>query len=118
MVQGQERISYRTLHRLLFEFPKNVDIDHIDGNKMNNSRANLRLCSHQKKRCTNSSGYTGVSFSKNAKKYDTYIHYNGEKKNLGLYTSAIDVAKVRDKAAIKYFGKYAKLNLPMDVIAV
>lgn len=85
---------------------------------MNNSRANLRLCSHQKKRCTNSSGYTGVSFSKSAKKYEAYIYYNGKKKNLGLYTSAIDVAKVRDKAVIKYFGKYAKLNLPMDVVAV
>lgn len=112
-----------TLHRLLFGFPESGDIDHIDGNKMNNRRENMRLCSHQqnmfnqKKRCTNSTGYTGVSFSKSAKKYEAYIHHNGKKKNLGLYRTAVEAAIARDKAALEYFGEYARLNLPMDVIA-
>lgn len=105
-----------TLHRYLYDFPIHCDIDHIDGNKMDNRRFNLRICSHQqntfnqKLRKTNTSGYYGVSKHKSANLYEAYIHYNGKKKYLGLYSTAEEAAVVRDNEAIRLFGEYAKLN--------
>ena len=112
-VDGHKTI---TLHRYLLGFPQNCDIDHIDGNKMNNRRSNLLICSHQqnsfnqKMRNTNTSGYYGVSQMKSCGRYEAYIHVDGKKKYLGLYKTAEEAAQVRDDAAIIYFGKFAKLN--------
>ncbi len=103
------------LHTFLLN-KSNFDIDHISGNKFDNRRCNLRLCTHQqntfnqKMRCTNTSGFYGVSFFKQVGKYESYINLNGKKIHLGLYDTALEAAKVRDKAAIKYFGPFARLN--------
>lgn len=107
-----------TLHRLIFGFPSNYDIDHINGNKMDNRRDNLRGCNHQQnmfnqnKRSTNTSGFLGVSLMKNCGKFEAYIHPNGKKIQLGLFISAEEAAVARDKAAVQYFGSYARLNFP------
>lgn len=120
-LEGQKTI---TLHRFLVTSPPEYDIDHISGDKMDNRRKNLRICSHQKNmfnqklRSTNSSGYTGVSFSKSAGKFEAYIHYCGKKINLGLFATAKEGAIARDKAALQYFGEFAKLNFPQDVVAI
>ncbi len=106
-----------TLHRLLLDFPVG-DVDHISGDKLDNRRTNLRICTHQqnmfnqKTRNTNTSGYTGVSFLRCAKKYEAYIHCDGKKHYLGLHASAEKAAQARDQAALKLFGEYAKLNSP------
>lgn len=58
------------LHRLLFSDAQEYEIDHINGDKLDNRRRNLRLCTHQqnafnqKRRRTNTSGYIGVSYRK------------------------------------------------------
>ncbi len=56
------------LHRVIMDAPKGVYIDHIDGNPLNNRRANLRLCSNQENNAhrngaykTSKSGMRGVS---------------------------------------------------------
>lgn len=106
------------LHRYLFDFPQSSTIDHIDRNKMNNRRSNLRFCSqhqnsfNQSLRKTNSTGYIGVSENKTTGRFEAYIHFSGKKKYLGLYSTAEEAAVVRDKEAIRLFGKFAKLNFP------
>ena len=58
------------LHRLLFPDVQEYEIDHINGDKLDNRRRNLRLCTHQqnafnqKRRRTNTSGYIGVSYAR------------------------------------------------------
>jgi hypothetical protein len=105
------------LHKLLIKADKGYDIDHISGDKLDNRRGNLRICSHQqncfnqKKRITNSSGYVGVCKKKGMNKYEAYINYNAKKIHLGLFENAEKAAVERDKAAIKYFGEFARLNV-------
>lgn len=104
------------LHKYLLHPPQGVDIDHISGDKLDNRKSNLRFCSHQqnmfnqKRRSTNSTGYSGVSYSKNAGKYEAYINRDGRKIHLGLFMSAEEAAIVRNNAAQKLYGEYARLN--------
>lgn len=95
---------------------KNKEIDHIDGNGLNNQIKNLRICSHAEnlKNLTiyknNTSQYKGVSWHKHSKKWYAYIRINGTLKSLGYFSNKIDAAKIYNTAAIKYFGEFAKLN--------
>ena len=104
------------LHRLLMRPDEGSDVDHISGDKLDNRRGNLRICSHQqnmfnqKMRCTNSSGYYGVSRSSKTGKFEAYLHIDGRKKYLGTYDSAEQAAVARDAAAVRFFGDYARLN--------
>lgn len=109
-----------TLHRLLLPDTAGMDVDHISGDKMDNRRRNLRVCTHQqnmfnqKRRCTNTSGYTGVSFMKNVGRYEAYLHHDGKKMRLGLYADVREAAKARDRVAAARFGEYARLNFPLQ----
>jgi hypothetical protein len=106
------------LHRFLLNPPTGFDVDHISNDKLDNRRCNLRVCTHQqnmfnqKKRCTNTSGYYGVSLLKSCGRYEAYINISGKKKYLGLYKTAEEAAEVRDREARRLYGKYAKLNFP------
>ena len=68
------------LHRLLFPDAQEYEIDHINGDKLDNRRRNLRLCTHQqnafnqKRRRTNTSGYIGVSYARGRGCFEAYIH--------------------------------------------
>lgn len=108
------------LHRVLLDFPDGYDVDHISGDKLDNRRANLRVCTHQENMCnqkmrnTNTSGYMGVSYLRCAGKYEAYVHCDGKKHYLGLFASPREAAIARDKAAHTLFGQYARLNLPLE----
>lgn len=58
----------------------------------------------QKKRNTNTSGKTGVSFNKNSGKWEAYISVNRKKVNLGSHEKFEDAAKAREEAELKYYG--------------
>jgi hypothetical protein len=104
--------TYRA-HRLAYLymkgfFPKNIDIDHIDRNKLNNSWHNLRLVSRQ---CNsrnahisskNTSGVTGVCYNNKYKKWLSHIKISGKLLNIGLYSNFYDAVKGRWDAEVKY----------------
>lgn len=74
-----------TAHKLVITAPRGMDIDHISGDKMDNRRQNLRVCTHQQnsfngiKRRTNTSRFIGVSYMKSYGRYEAYVHHNGHK---------------------------------------
>lgn len=109
------------LHRLLLTPDAGFDVDHISGDKMDNRRSNLRVCTHQqnmfnqKLRNTNTSGYYGVSRVKSTGLYEAYVHLGGKKHYLGTYPTAEEAASVRDKAVEKLFGEFARLNKNLEV---
>jgi hypothetical protein len=96
--------------------PKNMQVDHIDNNKLNNIKSNLRLCNHTENminRPTHSnskSGYKGVIFYKRLNKYMAKINVNKKQLYLGLYIDPIHAARVYNAAALKYHGEFAHLN--------
>jgi len=87
-------------------------IDHVDGNRQNNTLLNLRWAtseqnnSNRKKRENTSSIYKGVSFKKNIGKWAAQI----KRVHLGYFEDEIEAAKVYNQKAVETFGEYAKLN--------
>ncbi len=114
--------GYRTipLHRYLLHPEDGCDVDHISGDKLDNRRCNLRVCTHQenmfnqKLRSTNTTGYYGVSRMKSTGRFEAYIHHDGKKVYLGTYATAEEAAAVRDKAALQLFGPFARLNRDLE----
>lgn len=101
------------MHRVIMNTPNDMQVDHIDGNGLNNTRANLRNCTvaentrNRKKPSTNTSGYMGVFPS--AKKWRAEITH-GKKIHLGYFDNPVDAAHAYDQAAKEYFGEFAKTN--------
>lgn len=91
-------------------------IDHINGNKLDNRRCNLRGCTlkqnsfNQKISKNNKSGYKGVYFSKKANKWIANINKDYKRIHLGTFLTAKEAAKAYNKAAIELYGKFARLN--------
>lgn len=90
--------------------------DHINLNRLDNRKCNLRICSHientrnRNKTYLNTSGYKGVCFKRRESKYEAYININGKYKTLGYFVNAIDAAKAYNEAAKEFFGEFALLN--------
>jgi len=98
-------------------------IDHINHNKLDNTKKNLRLSSHSlnaanRKKLTSvggktcSSKYKGVCFNKQRNKWQAYIKKDGKNKFLGFFEVEEQAAIAYDKAAVITFGSHALLNLP------
>jgi hypothetical protein len=108
----------RLMHKVLLGDIDGADVDHISGNKLDNRRSNLRVCTHQenmfnqRRRCTNTTGFMGVSYMKRVGRYEAYVHCGGRKHYAGLFRSPEDAATARDKKASVLFGEFARLNFP------
>lgn len=104
------------MHHLIIPKTSGMDVDHINGDSLDNRRANLRLCTHQQNtknkslRYDSSTGYKGVSWHKQSEMYQAKICVNGKQIHLGLYDDPAVAAKVYDTAAKKYHGEFAKTN--------
>ena len=89
-------------------------IDHINGNRLDNRMANLRVVNRQQNafntgmRSDNTSGHIGVSWSKAKSKWVAQIQINGKSIYLGRYSLIEDAIAAREAAEVKYFGEYRR----------
>ena len=101
------------MHRLIMNTPDTIDVDHKDHNGLNNQRCNLRNCTRSQNMMNvkKKYGYKGVSWFKHNDKYTSQIMFNYKNIHLGYYKTSEEAALAYNKAAIKYFGKFAYLNI-------
>lgn len=91
-------------------------IDHIDRDRLNNQRSNLRAATYGQNRCNsklnsnNLSGYRGVCWNADVRKWQAQLHHNGRKIYLGLFDDLKEAAKAYNLCASNIFGDFASLN--------
>lgn len=106
------------MHRYLMQARQGQQIDHINGIKTDNRRGNLRFCTatqnsqNQKRHRDNTSGFKGVHWDKEQRKWRSYIQANGIRYRLGRFKSIEDAARAYDEACRKYHRAFARPNEP------
>lgn len=94
--QGKRKIY---LHRLLTDAEKGQYVDHINGNKLDNRKCNLRILANQTINTMNMHRPSGVSSSRSAlRPYKAYITVLGKQFTLGNYPTIEEARDVRDAA--------------------
>jgi len=101
------------MHRYLLGADKSVNVDHKDGDSLNNRRSNIRLApgggnQQNRKKLSHRSLPKGVHV--NRKKYRARIYANGKKINLGTFLTPEAAHKAYCDAAVKYFGEFARFE--------
>lgn len=99
------------MHRVIMNPPNDMVVDHIDGDGLNNTRNNLRICTqtenkwNNRKSVTNKSGAKGVYFF--AKKWQASIGDRGKTKYLGRFNTPEEAEAAYKKAARELRGEFA-----------
>lgn len=117
-----KKLVSKTLTKFLIHTEKGLEVDHINGNPLDNRRINLRVCTRaenarnrgpQKKK--NNHPYKGIVFHKNRNvnlKWCAKVKTNGVTKSSRYFMTALEAAKEYDKLAKIYHGEFARLNFP------
>lgn len=104
------------MHQLIIGYAKQYDIDHADGDGLNNQRYNLRVCTHMQNNANqripknNKSGYKGVHWVNKRGKWRAEIKCGVIRKTIGQYSTKEEAAIAYNMAASKLFGQYARPN--------
>lgn len=115
-VNDKELFLHRLIMGLSDRFNKNDNliVDHINGNKLDNRKSNLRICTKNKNpiNCdiykNNTSGEKGVYWNKKLQKWVAAIQCNNQPHHLGVFENFEDAVKARKEAEDKYFGEYKR----------
>ena len=115
MTRVGDTIQY--LHKMIL--PADTDVDHVNRNSLDNRRDNLRVATRSQnnyntgKHSQNTSGYKGVRRMGN--NWQARIKVAKVDIHIGTYLSKEQAALMYDFAAVKYHGKFARLNFDLEL---
>jgi hypothetical protein len=104
-----------SMHRQIL--PGHAQIDHEDGNGLNNQRSNLRPATGTQNNANKgkvkgrTSKFKGVYWYKSRGRWRTGITVHEKFIHLGYFTDETEAALAYNKAAVQHFGEFAKVNL-------
>jgi len=108
--------TVQSMHTFIMGTKKRYEIDHINGNGLDNRIKNLRFVTHSQnllnrdKQSNNKSGFTGVSFHKASNKYRAYGRLGGKHVHLGVYDDIMEAKLAYKKFADEHYKEFKKLK--------
>lgn len=120
-IRANDKPKAILMHRLILNAPEGMEVDHIDGNPLDNQRHNLRLATDaqnsrnagkRKRGGISSSEYKGVYWEQQRGKWKAQIRVNNKQVYLGYFTDELEAAYAYDDAACELHGTFAWLNFP------
>lgn len=113
------RNSTLLLHRVLLSPSPEMHVDHINGDGLDNRRANLRICTCSEnlrnQRPRGRSGFKGVTWR--GPNWAASLVIAGKHTHLGMFATAEEAARAFDRAAVANLGPFARLNFPDESAA-
>lgn len=115
------------LSRKIMDAPRGMEVDHINGDTLDNRRRNLRVCTRQqnhrnRRRSCGASRLKGVTIVRNNKPPSRWMARirlsQVERITIGFFPTALSAALAYDDAAVKHFGEFAAPNFPERHTAV
>lgn len=110
----------KTIYMHVFLIGQKVgkEIDHCDGDGLNNQRCNLRFCTSGQNKANRrlfitpgkGSRFKGVLWIAKRNTWQAWIKKNYKRTYLGRYALEEDAARAYNRAALEYFGEFARLN--------
>lgn len=113
-VQGRRRTLL--MHRLILDAPPDLQVDHINRDRLDNQRANLRFATRSQNQANkdiqrnNTSRFKGVVW--NSGKWEARIRRRGLWLHLGRYRDPTEAALAYDAASRLLFAEFAGCNFP------
>lgn len=117
-----KKVRIIRMHHLIMPKINGLDIDHINGNRADNRRENLRYCTraenlwNSRKNPVGASGYRGV-YEYHPGRFQCHIMANGRRIVRNGFSSAEDAAAARDLLAVQLHGDFAVLNRDVEAEA-
>ncbi len=118
IIEGRHRNPCIPMHKAILGPRIGLEIDHINKNKLDNRRANLRFATRSEnmmnrgKQVNNKSMFKGVYIRRDGKKWCAEIQSDGHQIYLGSFVDKVEAAKVYDYYARHLHGEFANLNFP------
>ena len=115
-VRGKKKTI--TLHRFLLKPRKGEYVDHVNGDRLDNRRFNLRLCTsgqnnqNSKQRAHSQQFFKGVRPTEGSSTWAARIRYEGKERWIGSFKNPIHAAVAYDLWAVYLFGSFARTNFP------
>jgi hypothetical protein len=112
---ASENYKHIRIHRLVMKPPQGMVVDHIDGDKLDNRKSNLRICTQQENKFARhavdaKSGYKGVYYQKGNGRWWASVQARCHIYHLGRFDSAEKAALAYNDKALELFGEFAVLN--------
>lgn len=111
---GKRKITVG-MHRFILNPTSGMQVDHRDGDGLNNKRSNIRICSPSQNRqnlhvVRGTSGFKGVGWCRRKRRWRAQIKQDGRSFHCGYFVSELDAANAYDIAARQRFGEFARVN--------